>query len=160
MILITFIAFLSLPKINLSSIPLFRKEFLFLPYGIVFFALQGSSAIPLQREMLEGKEEYLKKAILWGTLIPTVIYLLFAFIVGGVSGEATTPDAVSGLYSYLGFSVVFLLSLVGVFAVSTSFLSLGTSLFEIFHYDFRVSKLLSWLLVIVPPYFLFFSITF
>lgn len=157
MVLITFIAFLALPKISLSSIPLFRKEFLFLPYGIIFFALQGSSAIPLQREILEGKEEHLKKAILWGSLIPAIIYLLFAFIVGGVSGESTSPDAVSGLYSYLGFPAVFLLSFFGVLAVATSFLSLGTSLFEIFHYDFRVSKLLSWLLVIIPPYFLFFS---
>lgn len=157
MAIIAILVFFSLPKIDLSPIPLIRKEFFFLSYGILLFALQGSSAIPLQREILEGKEEYLKKSICWGSLIPAIVYLLFALIVGGVSGEGTSPDAVSGLHSYLGFSVVFLLSLFGTFAVATSFLSLGMSLFEVFHYDFRVSKISSWLLVIIPPYFLFLS---
>ena len=146
-----------LPKINFGGITFFRKEFFFLPYGVLFFALRGSPAIPLQREILEGKEEYLKKSILLGTLIPAVIYLLFAFVVVGVSGENTSPEAVSGLLNILGFPVVFLLSIFGFLSISTSFLGLGTALTEMFQHDFHLSKPIAWLLTIIPPYFLFFS---
>lgn len=156
-ILVLGIAVIGLPKINVGSISIFRKEFFFLPYGVLLFALRGGTAIPLQRELLEGKEEYLKKAIWLGTLIPAAVFLLFAFVVVSISGEATSPEAVSGLSAYLSFPVIFLLSLFGFFAISTSFLGLGAALMEMFQYDFHLPKAVSWLLTVVPPYFLFFS---
>lgn len=156
-VLVLGFALFGLPKINIGSVPLFRKEFFFLPYGVLLFALRGGAAIPLQRELLEGKEEYLKKAIWIGTLVPAAIFLLFAFVVVGISGEATSPEAVSGLSAYLSFPVIFLLSLFGVFAIATSYLGLGAALMEVFQYDFHLPKAVSWLLTVIPPYFLFFS---
>jgi len=153
---ILLVLFLGLPKIHLDIIPVFRKEFFFLPFGVLLFALRGFPAIPLQREILEGKEEFLKKSILWGTLIPPVLYLLFAFVVVGISGDTTSPEAVSGLVSGLSFNIILLLSVFGLFAIATSFLGLGIALVENFYYDFHLPKILSWFIVIFPPYVLFF----
>ncbi len=151
------VLFLNFSKIHLGSLSFFRKEFFFLPYGVLFFALRGFPAVPLQREVLEGKEEYLKKAVWWGTLIPAAVYLLFAFIVVGISGEATSPEAVSGLSGFLKFPFIFLISLFGLFAITTSFLGLGVAMMEMFQYDFHLSKMVSWMLTVIPPYFLFLS---
>ena len=55
----------------------------------------------------------------------------------------------------MGGRIIFLGSLFGVLAVSTSYLMLGTALLEIFHLDYGLGRKLSWLLVILPPLALF-----
>jgi len=83
------------------------------------------------------------------------LYLVFGFTVLGISGEATSPDAISGLIESLGGRIVFLGSLFGVLAVSTSYIMLGTALLQIFTLDYGLNRKLSWLLVVFPPFALF-----
>jgi tyrosine-specific transport protein len=45
-----------------------------LPYGVIIFALIGMPALAEVREELEGKEKLLKKAIIFGSLIPMLLY--------------------------------------------------------------------------------------
>lgn len=142
-------------KINLSNFAGIMPEYWFLPYGIFLFAFAGLSAIPLQRQILAGREDLFKKSILISVLLVAALYFLFAFTVLGISGDTTTPDAISGLFASLGGTIVVFGSLFGVLAVSTSYLMLGTAFLDIFHLDFGVSRKLSWLLVIVPPFVLF-----
>lgn len=142
--------------INLHNYILWGKEYWFLPFGVIFFALSGASAIPLAREIITGNEMRFKKSIILGTLIPAVLYLILTFFVVGVSGETTSPDAISGLSSSLGEKIVFLGSIFGFLAVSTSFLGMGVSLKESFQYDFKLKKSTAWLLVILPPLLLFY----
>ncbi|PIR41416.1 MAG: hypothetical protein COV31_00905 [Candidatus Yanofskybacteria bacterium CG10_big_fil_rev_8_21_14_0_10_46_23] len=132
-----------------------EPSFWFLPYGVLLFALRGFPAIPLQREFLRGKEKYLKKSIIWGTLIPSLIFFIFAFVVVGISGELTTPEAISGLAPFIGFPIIFIVSLFGLLAISTSYLGLGLALQSMFQYDFSISKRLSWALTIFIPFLLF-----
>ena len=115
----------------------------------------GFSAIPIQRDILRGQENNLKKSILLAVLLTGVLYLLFAFTVLGISGGVTTPDAISGLYEFLGSKIIFLGSLFGILAVSTSFLMLGSAFLDMFHLDYNVPRKLAWLLVVVPPLVLF-----
>ncbi len=143
------------PKINFSNFTFFNKEFWFLPYGVIFFALTGMSSVVLQREILEGEEFLLKKAIWWGTIIPAVIYLVLAFIVVGISGEATSTEAVAGLIPFLGQKIITLGSLFGLLAISTSFINLGRILQESFQFDWRVSKFWAWWLALFPPFLIF-----
>ncbi|KKS12798.1 MAG: Aromatic amino acid permease [Candidatus Yanofskybacteria bacterium GW2011_GWA1_41_6] len=142
-------------KINLSNFTGIQPEFWFLPYGVLLFAFAGFSAIPIQRDILRSQENNFKKSILLAVLLTSALYLLFAFTVLGISGEVTTPDAVSGLYEFLGSKIIFLGSLFGILAVSTSFLMLGSAFLDMFHLDYNVPRKLAWLLVVAPPLVLF-----
>lgn len=142
-------------SINLSNFAGIHPEFWFLPYGVLLFAFAGFSAIPIQRDILRDQENNLKKSILLAVLLTGALYLLFAFTVLGISGGATTPDAISGLYQFLGGKIIFLGSLFGILAVTTSFLMLGSAFMEMFHLDYNVPKKGAWLLVVVPPLVLF-----
>ncbi len=154
--LMAFLIFgLGLNKINFVNFAGIKPEFWFLPYGVFLFAFAGFSALPMQRQILRGNEHQFKKSIMWAILATGALYLLFAFTVLGISGDITTPDAISGLYEFLGGKIIFLGSLFGILAVSTSFLMLGTAFMEIFTLDYKVPKFPAWLLVIVPPLILF-----
>lgn len=141
--------------INLSNFSAINLEFWFFPYGVLLFAFGGLPAIPLQRQILDGREGNLRKSIITAMVIVGVLYLIFGFTVLGISGEATSPDAISGLIDILGGKIVFLGSLFGVLAVSTSYLMLGTALSEVFRLDYGFGRKLSWVLVVVPPFVLF-----
>ena len=115
------------------------------------------SAVPLMREVIDGEEKKLKKAIIFGTLAPVVLYLIFTLVIVGVSGEATSPDAVSGLASFLGNKAVFIGSILGLLSTFTVFVNGSTALREAFEYDFKFKKSHAYILVAVPPYLLFLS---
>ena len=132
-------------------------DFWFLPFGVIMFALNGISGVPLAREVLVGREGKLRGAIFAGTLIPVVFYLIFTAIVVGVSGDSTSPDAISGLAFPLGAGMVLVGSLLGFMTSTTIFLNLGTSLKESFQQDFRFKHRWAWLLTVLPPYFLYLS---
>jgi tyrosine-specific transport protein len=142
-------------EINLSNFSYSSPEYWFFPYGVLLFAFSGLSSIPIQREILANREGQLKKSIFWAVAFVGVLYFIFGLTVLGISGESTTPDAISGLTDHLGGTIIFLGSVFGVLAVTTSYLMLGTALLEIFNLDYGLSKKISWLLVIFPPLILF-----
>lgn len=155
-VLIIFI--FGIPHINISNLTtIFNKEFWFLPYGVLLFAFSGFSAIPIQRELLGEKAKFLKKAIILGTLIPAVLYLIFAVSVVGISGDATSPDAISGLMDFLNYRILFFVSLFGFLAITTSFLMLSLALIETFTHDYNLNRFFSWILTLFVPFGLFFS---
>jgi len=57
-----------------------------LPYGIVLFAYMALPAIPELQEVIGKEKKLLKKAIIWGSVIPIIIYLFFAAVVVGAVG--------------------------------------------------------------------------
>lgn len=142
-------------KVNFSNFSTINPELWFVPYGVILFAFGGLPAIPIQRRILGEQEKLLRYSILTAMIFVLFLYLLFSFTVFGVSGDATSPDAISGLVEYLGGKIVFLGSLFGVLAVSTSYIMLGTGLLQIFNLDYGFSRKLSWLMVIAPPFALF-----
>ncbi len=161
MLLFVFVAALTasfgVKHITLANYTLATKDFWFLPFGVVLFAINSMPGIPLVREVLIGSENKLKKVLVVGTLIPAVLYLLFTLVVVGVSGENTSPDAISGLLGYLGPKIVFIGSLFGFLTSSTIFLNLATALKESFWQDFHFRHGWAWFLVILPPYLLYLS---
>lgn len=143
------------PSIDFANFSGIQPEFWFLPYGVLLFAFAGFSAVPIQRELLGDKEHLLRKAIVFAVAFVGILYFIFAFTVVGISGDVTTPEAISGLYEFLGGKIVFLGSLFGILAVSTGYLMLGSAFFETFILDYDISRKLAWLLTIVPPFILF-----
>ncbi len=133
----------------------FSRENFFLPYGVILFAFGGLIGLPIQRQILSGEERKFKKAILWALAITGGLYALFATTVVGISGGATTPDAISGLFEMLGEPITILGSLFGILAISTSFMMLASGLIQMFNFDFHIQKYGAWFLVVFPPLLLF-----
>jgi amino acid permease len=96
-----------------------------------------------------------RRAVIMGTLASAALTLLFGFVVYGVTGAATTPDAVSGLKQVIGGSLPVVAAAFGFLAVATSFLSVGIDFKDTFIYDFKQRPFVAWLLTMgVPVVFL------
>lgn len=129
----------------------------FLPYGIILFALAGGSAVPEIIVFLRnGRVRLLKRVIIIGTVVPAIIYAVFMLAISGVSGLKTSPEALAGLVPFLGSSVIRYGALVALFAVITSFFTIGLNIQNSFRLDFGFSKLFSSFLTAAVPLALFF----
>ncbi|HEY4495454.1 MAG TPA: aromatic amino acid transport family protein [Candidatus Paceibacterota bacterium] len=154
--IIILISSFNIGYIDFNNFKSFNIDNILLPYGVILFAIAGYYVIPEMEDIIGTSKKKLKNAIIFGTLIPAAIYLFFIFIVLGVSGNLTSPDAISGLASALNSKVVLLLgSFLGLLAVSGASLSYGIYIKETLWYDFKINKWLAWFLVGAAPLALF-----
>jgi len=151
---IAIIFFLSFSKINLSNFSLFNKNYAFLPYGVILFSLIGWNAIPEIEGILFNKRN-LKKVILWSSMITLGFSFLFGFMISGVTGFNTTPNAFQGLLPVLGQKIMILGGLFGLFAVATSFLVIGNYLKNTLRFDYKLPYALSFAIACFSPLVLF-----
>ncbi|MDP3947432.1 MAG: aromatic amino acid transport family protein [bacterium] len=146
-----------LPHIDrLASVRPLDLRYLFLPFGPVLFSYAGRVAIPSLLSYLKGEglpPLHARKIIMWGTVLPGVVYLLFAAGVIGLS-NVVSEDAVSGI---VGLSPT-LLGTVGVLVLASllsSYFVVGVSVIRILEKDLRLSRLASGTLVIASPVLLY-----
>lgn len=151
-ILVFIFGFSELQWENLAG---FNLAKIFLPYGVILFALSGASAIPQLAEVLKGKEKLVKRAIIIGTTIPFAVYLIFTFIAVGVVGVQVTEVATVGLGRVMGKSMLAMGNVFAFFTMATSFLTLGLALKKTYHLDFGINKKLAWFLTISLPLLVF-----
>jgi len=157
-LLVIFVIFwFCLPKFNPQNLINFNLSNVFLPYGIILFSLVGWSAIPEIKEIFKnsGEKRKIKSVIIWTTVIAATLYLLFALMVVGVTGEGTSFDALSGLIPFLGEKIIFFGALAGLITIADSFLVLSLYLRNTFIYDFKFSKNLAFLISLGLPLILF-----
>ncbi|MFC1685888.1 aromatic amino acid transport family protein [Nanoarchaeota archaeon] len=153
--LIILISLLAAPSMDFANLGGGDIKNVFLPYGVILFAFAGISAIPEMEAELGKNKKKLKKAIILGSLIPISLYALFAFVVLGVTGTATTEVATIGLGELLGGNMVLFGNLFAFFAMATSFILVGYALKWMFYYDYNLSRGVSWILTwIIPLIFL------
>ena len=130
---------------------------MFLPYGVILFALAGGSAIPEIRSLLSGaSSKLLKKAIILGTAVPAFVYLAFIITVLGISGAGTSKEAISGLLPFLGGEFVKYGALVGFLAVITSFFTIGIAIKNSLIFDFKLPAGISFVLTSSIPLVMYF----
>ncbi|MDD5760477.1 MAG: aromatic amino acid transport family protein [Candidatus Pacebacteria bacterium] len=130
-----------------------------IPYGAIFYALNGMVAVPEAAKILEKRgadKKKLKQVIAIGTIIPALCYLGFMIAVVGVSGESTTLEAIQGLKGVLGNSIILLGAGLGFLAVVTSYLIFASYIKNSFINDFEWSSFISHLLVIAGPLLVYF----
>ncbi len=152
LILIVILIFaLGLKHVEISNLTTINLKYFFLPYGVILWALGGGSAVPEIKEILVANEKYYKKTILIGTIIPAILYGLFAFTIVGISGTNTSSEAINGLAGFFGKGIIILGAVFGILAVITSFVVLGYYLKKVFQYDYKRSKTLSWFLTCSIP---------
>ena len=152
---VVLIVIFSAPAIEASHFLYFDLSKIFLPYGVVLFAFLGASAIYQAREILQKDTKQLKKAIIIASLVPIFLYVLFTFVVLGVTGINTTEIATVGLGNYLGMKMNLFGNLFSFFAMGTGFLSLGLAMTQIYNYDYKINKIFSWILAIGIPFIIF-----
>ncbi len=154
--IIVLIAAFNFGSINFNNfLEVNTKNFL-IPYGVILFAMTGYTVIPKMEDLLGADKHKLKKAIKYGTLIPAAVYLLFVFIILGVSGKLTSPDAIFGFSQALNSSfIMYAGALLGLLAVAGAALSYGVYFRETLWYDLKLNKNLAWLITGLIPFFLF-----
>ncbi len=130
---------------------------IFFPYGIILFALAGGSAIPEIRSFFKTSTKNYYKAIILGTIIPVFVYIVFTLAVVSISGVSTSREAIAGLSDFLGSGFIKYGAVVGFLAVITSFFIIGLNLKNSFQLDFKLSVLVSFVLTVGVPMYLFFS---
>ena len=133
---------------------IFNFQNLFLPYGALLFALWGVGLIPEVEEMLGGKKYLVKKVVAAATLIPAVFYVLFVFLVLGISGSGTTETALTGLKFFLGKSAVIAALLAGVMATFVAFVAQGFLLERTLIFDLGIKKWHAFLISCCTPFIL------
>ncbi len=147
------ILYLGLPHVRLENyLPLVSGHDLLLPYGILLFSLSGLPAILEMEDILKGKHENYRKAIVIGTLSAATLVASFSLTVLGVTGAATTTEAVKGLQAVLGPGIAKVGAIAGLLAVTAAFFASATNLRNTFRYDYKFSQFWSWMLTVVPPF--------
>jgi len=140
------------PQVELNNLIVYDFGYLFVPFGVILFALMGFTSIPELRIEIKGKEKKFKKAILIGALIPIFIYAVFSFIFTGVLG-VNIPEV-----STLGFGK--LVSIFGIFTMLTSYFVLSFSLKDMFKFDLKLNKKYRFILVSIIPLILYLIVYF
>lgn len=154
-LLISLVSFFS-GKMDFSNLTEFNIMKIFIPYGVVLFAFIGAAAVPEMSEVLRKNKKEMKKAIIIGSFIPLFLYVIFALAIVGVFGINVTEVATVGLGTEFGIWIVVAANLFAIFAMTTSFLSLGLALKEMYNYDYKLSNFSSWGLACFIPLILFF----
>lgn len=155
--IIAFLCLISFKNMHLANLftgPVSNLD-IFLPYGTILFAFLGAVAIPEMKEVLTRDRKIMKKCIIIGSLIPVTAYFIFTAIVVGITGLRTTEIATIGLGQILGTNMVLFGNLFAIFSMGTSFLTLGLALKEMFQFDYKINKNLSWALTCLIPLVLF-----
>lgn len=156
---ITIISFVSFSKIDVQNFFTFNPSQFFLPFGVILFALSGELIIPSMETLLEKEKHLLKKAIICGTIIPIFLYFLFVLTTVGVAGQSITENAILGLGNFLGQEILLLGTMFGALSITTSFLNVGLTLKRTYIFDLGLNKLVSWVLALSLPFFIFLSKT-
>ena len=146
LILVIIVAFIIIgaPYINLNNLISFNIKNIFIPYGVVLFAFMGVVAIPEMNEELRKNKKHFKKSIITGTLISMVVYIIFALIVIGITGQENMTDgAVIGLGKVLGNNILLFGLFFGILTMATSFIAIGLALKEMYKLDFKLKEKLS-----------------
>lgn len=128
---------------------------IFLPYGPILFSLWGATLIPEVEEMLGRDKMLIRKIIPISILIPALVYLFFIFLVMGVSGLNTSPEAISGLKNSFGNEILGIMFFFGVLTTFTSFITIGLTLKKVLWYDLKIPKNLAWGIICFIPFALF-----
>ncbi len=151
------IAFYSAPQVKTSFLNVFSFSDIFLPFGVIMFACAGLVSVPAAWRVVKrsNRKDLFKSVIVWGGLIPPVIYFIFALLVVGITGPNTSQVATVSLGEVIGPHMVVVANIFAFFTVATSFLTMALAQQDIFHFDYSFSKLLSSFLVIAVPLFLF-----
>src|SRR3989338_6917087 len=122
------LSFYLLKDFKLANWVYYDLSKIFLPYGVILFALNGTAAVIEAHALLPRSQRHFRKALIIGSLIPIAVYILFALAVAGATGLQTSEVATIGLGAKFGKGVLVLGNIFAVLAMSTGFIGSGIAL--------------------------------
>ncbi len=158
-LLIGFVVFLSvyfLPHVRIENLAGYDLKNIFMPYGVLLFALSGGVVIPDLITYLGRDRRLVRRAIIIGTAIPAILYFFFAFAAVGALGVSVSEEAVRSLGAAGGSAIVLAGSAIGFLAIFTSLIVLGMSFQAMLRLDFGVGRIAAWGIGALLPLALFF----
>ena len=153
-VIVAGLSFFLLPKIQPVNLSYFDLGNIFLPFGVILFALHATPAIAEAHALLPGSQRHFRKAVIIGTLVPIFVYLLFTLAVVGFSGLSVTEVATVGLAG-VGRAFSVFANLFAVLAMGTGFMGFGLALKQTLVWDHGMKKNAADLAVILTPLVLF-----
>lgn len=148
LILISIVIGYSAFNFNILNIPLTGNNPL-AAYGAIMFAFIGAIAIPEMNFMIRKKSE-LKKSIIIAMITVFITYFLFSLFTLGAIGSGINQIATISL-SQLNPIIGILGNAIAILVMFSSFIIIGLSLKDVWHYDYKKNKTESWLLTIIIP---------
>ncbi len=148
------LAFFVSPLINLDSLESGEAKYLWVSIPIVVLSFTSHIIVPSLRTYLKGNVRDLKIALVVGSIIPLIFYLLWEFLIFGLLPE-TGPNGLdtiareaqpiaaltNALYSFLKITwVPVIVGLFSFFALVTSFFGVSLSLYDFLADGFRIKK--------------------
>ncbi len=132
---------------------------LFLPLAPVLFSLSGRVAIPSLVKYTTSLHKNrvdlaVRRAITWGTLIPAFVYFLFVIGISGLSSPVT-EDAITGLVGQVSPALLFVIGILGLLALWSSYIVVGLDINSALASDFKFKKPLRLFIVVALPLLLF-----
>lgn len=163
--LFMFVKFCCFVLVILSILPHMHKENIilrefdptasFFPFGVVLFSLLGMASLPEAREALGYDTRKFKKVVILASLIPIVIYALFAVSFVAIIGSEISEVATVSLRYVNLFSFV-VGSFFALFSMTTAYLANGLALQEMYNYDYKINKNIAFTLTCFVPLALIF----
>jgi tyrosine-specific transport protein len=140
------------PHFSWGNLPLLgAREQMAVPYGVLLFAFWGLSLIPELVEMSGRNWAAVRQVLAWSLATAALTFALFAVMIGGVSAQGTSEDALSGIATVLRGGVVLLGAFFGILTTFSSFIALGLTLIRTLVYDFHLRSFLAWVLAMAAP---------
>ncbi|MBF8280265.1 MAG: amino acid permease [Candidatus Magasanikbacteria bacterium] len=155
MMLIILLALVAGPRVQAVNLSGLNFSKLFLPYGVVLFALSGFHAVPHLEGFFHGHQSKIRAAIIWGSLIPIILFALFTIVAVGVTGLNTTELATVGLGRALGTGAMAIGNLIAGLAMLTAGISVAFSTKRLFEWDVGVGREWAWVLTLAAPLLIF-----
>lgn len=149
LILILGMAFFFFGKIDINNLTYINTEIknIFLPFGVVLFALLGYTTIPEIEKIIGKEKKAMKKAIIISMIVSAIAYIIFTAIVLGFKGSSTPEIAT------LGLGKPFIL--LGILTMFTSYLALSIALIDTLRLDLNQKRRTAWFYTIIIPIILF-----
>ena len=155
MMIVAGLSFYLLPHFNSASFQVYNWGNILLPFGVILFALHASPAVAEAHALLPGSQKHFRRAVVIGTMLPTLLYMLFAVAVVGAQGLVTTPIATLGLAKSFGPAIGLIGNIFACLAMGTGFFGFGVALKQTFVWDYKLGTVLSEFLVVIIPLCLF-----
>jgi len=149
LVLLLLILIVFIGDVEVSNLSYVNMQNLFIPFGVVLFALISFHAIPEVNVLLKTKKskKLMEKILVTGSIISILFYIIFAFVVVGFKGTSTPEIAT------LGLGNIFVV--LGIFTMFTSYLALGNALQEDYFFDKGFKKKRAWMYSSLLPILVF-----
>jgi amino acid permease len=149
-VLIGYIALAAFPRFSSEHASLFGSwASVLAPFGATLFALGGFSAIPEMQQLFGSDVRNFRRGIVFGTLIPAALYGIFVTALVGAFGDTLTGTLTEAVQA-LGRGPEAALAVLGIVAVATSYLMLGSYVVDTLEHDLRLPRRAAYCILLVP----------